>query len=339
MIELALAVLAVLLCSGLCSGAEAALLSVPTLRARQLAESGGKRAVALLRIREGMVRPIAAIVVLNNIANIVGSITVGTMAARILGSQWIGLFSGVLTLLVIIAAEIIPKTLGFRYAEQVGLWASRPLLWITGLLTPLLWMIEQITAMVVPAGERRTTNEEEIKLLARMGAREGDLETTESEIVERAFNLHDQTASDIMTPRVAMTFLHADRTLAEVKDAVLNSQHSRIITIGQDVDDVKGVVLKDELLQALVLGQESDTVESLDQDVAFIPESMRTDVLLKRFLGTRQQLMVVVDEFGGVAGVVSLEDVLETITGEIVDETDRVVDLARSARSVAPRGV
>jgi len=336
MIELALAVLAVLVCSGLCSGAEAALFSVTPVQARQLAEGGGRRARALLSVRESMVRPIAAIVVLNNVANIIGSIAVGAMASRVLGDEWIGVFSGVLTFLVIIASEIIPKTLGERHAERLGLWVAEPVVWATRALTPLLWSIEHITARLVPAAQGPTTNEEEIKLMARIGAQEGVLETTESEIVERAFLLHDQTASDIMTPRVAMTFLHADPSLAEVRDSILNSQHSRIVVIGQDVDDVKGVVLKDAILKALVLGEDSGPVSGLAQDVAFIPESVRADALLKRFLSTRQHLMVVVDEFGGTAGVVTLEDVLETITGEIVDETDRVVDLARSARTMPP---
>ncbi len=330
-------VLLVLLSSGLCSGSEAALFSVPLVRARQLAEDGRRGGKALLSVRENMGRPIATIVVLNNIANIVGSIAVGAMAAQVLGNQWIGLFSGVLTFMVILFAEIIPKTLGERHCERFGLVLAPPVLWITRLLTPLVWAIEKITALVVRGDTGPTTNEGEIKLLARIGKQEGVLEETESEIVERAFHLNDQLASDIMTPRVALTYLKGERTLEASRDRLLSSQHSRLVVIGDDMDDVLGVALKDELLCALVEGRGETPVRELMRKARYVPDRTRGDALLQHFLSSRDHLAIVADEFGGVAGVVTLEDVLETITGEIVDETDLVVDLQAAARSTAPR--
>lgn len=287
----------------------------------------------MLGVRESMGRPIAAIVVLNNIANIVGSIATGAIAARVLGSQWVGVFSAVLTLLVILGAEILPKTLGERHAEGVGLAMARPVLAVTWFLTPLLWLIERMTSGLVRQQTAPITDEGEIKLLARIGAEEGVFEETESRIVERAFHLHDQIAADVMTPRVAITSLGGEHTLEASKGAIVDSEHSRIVVLGDSVDDVVGIALKGDLLAALVHGDGGSAVADHVRPATFVHAKMRCDALLRKFLSAKTHLAVVVDEFGGVAGVVTLEDVLETITGEIMDETDTVADLRQAAKS------
>lgn len=330
--HLFLTVAAVLVASALCSGSEAALFSVSAIRVRQLAQSNSPAALALLRIQENMSRPIATIVILNNIANIVGSIMVGRIAAQVLGDQWLGIFSGVLTFLVILFAEIVPKTLGERYAERISLLVARPVLALAFLLGPLIGLIELLTTPLTKGDNRPITNEAEIALLATLGRRAGVIEEDESEMILRIFKLNDLTAGDLMTPRVRMSYLRQDDTLASVQEAVMGSQHSRLVVIGDSVDDVVGVAYKDELLAALVRGEGERRVGELVHPIQFLPESVRADNLLRHFQGSRQHLAVVVDEFGGVAGVVSLEDVLEVITGEIVDETDQVVDLQEQAR-------
>jgi CBS domain containing-hemolysin-like protein len=135
-----------------------------------------------------------------------------------------------------------------------------------------------------------------------------------------------------MTPRVSLTYLHGDETLAETSDYIINSPHSRILVIGDSIDDVIGVVLKNELLIAIIEGRTDQIIASLVNEVRFVPESVKADRLLVIFRMTRRHLAVVLDEFGGVAGVVTLEDVLEVLTGEIVDETDLVVDMQEWAR-------
>ena len=332
MFKLASIVLIVLCGSAICSSSEAALFSVSPIKARQLAQSRNPSALALLAIREKMNRPIATLVILNNVFNIVGSIVIGSTAATLLGDTWLGLFSAFLTFLIIIFGEIIPKTLGERYAESLALLIAVPVTGLTLLFTPLVWMMEKVTAPFTQGKKQPTTNEAEIQLLANIGREEGIIEDDEAEMIQGVFRLNDLTAVDVMTPRVAVTYLHGDLTLAECKQKILGSQHTRLIVVEDSIDKVIGVALKDELLSAMIEGKNTQKVATLTREVRFVPEMVRADKLLKAFQENREHLMVVVDEYGGVAGVVTLEDVLEVLTGEIVDETDRIVDLQEIAR-------
>jgi CBS domain containing-hemolysin-like protein len=331
MFELIGAVLLVLVSSALCSGTEAALFSLPLVKAKQLAEDevpGGK---VLLEIQENLSRPIATIVVLNNIANIVGSIAIGSIAAEVLGSRWLGLFSAALTFMVIIFAEIVPKTVGERYAEVWSLRVARPLNALVLLMTPVVWLVEKLTPRL-EADEEPTTNEAEIRMLTRIARQEGAIEGDEGDMIQRVFAMNDQRAQDIMTPRVNITWLPFDVVLDDVKDEVLGSEHSRMVVIGETVDEVRGIVLRAELLKALVEDRGQEQMECFLRAPRFVSQDARADKLLETFRSARDHLMIVADDYGGVAGVVSLEDVLEVLTGEIVDETDTVADLAEEAR-------
>jgi len=332
MFNLAIIVLIILFGSAICSSSEAALFSVSPIKVRQLAQSKNPSALALLAIRQKMNRPIATLVILNNVFNIIGSIVIGSTAATLLGDAWLGLFSAFLTFLIIIFGEIIPKTLGERYAERLSLLIALPLTWLTFLFTPLVWMMEKVTAPLTQGNKQPTTNEAEIQLLANIGREEGIIEDDEADMIQGVFRLNDLTAVDLMTPRVALTYLEGGLTLAEYKQKILASQHTRVIVVEDSIDQVIGVALKDELLSAMIEGNNTQKVATLTREARFVPEMVRADKLLKAFQENREHLMVVVDEYGGVAGVVTLEDVLEVLTGEIVDETDRIVDLQEIAR-------
>ncbi len=332
MIQLITVIFIVLLSSALCSGTEAALLSVPLVKARQLAQSHKQAGKALLTIRENIGRPIATIVILNNIANIVGSIVVGSIATKMLGSQWLGVVTGTLTFLVILFSEIIPKTVGERYAEKISLWTAQPVLALTYALTPLLWLTEKVTSPLTKGDVSPTTNETEITFLTKIGQQEGIIEKDESEMIQLVFKLNDVTAADLMSPRIVMTHLPGNLTLAEAKESAMASQHSRIVITGESVDDVVGVALKNELLIAIIEQKDDQLIADLAHEALLVPDTIRSNALLKIFQQSRQHLAVVIDEFGGVSGVISLEDVLETLTGEIVDETDEVVDMQEAAR-------
>jgi CBS domain containing-hemolysin-like protein len=233
---------------------------------------------------------------------------------------------------VILFSEIIPKTLGDRYSDQIALVIARPVAGLTRILTPLIWCIEKITNPLTAGGNSFTTDEAEIKLLAKMGQEAGTIEDDEFEMIRKIFNLNDITAADLMTPRVVMTYLKGDLTLAEAKEDILTSPHSRIIVIEETPDQVIGVALKNELLGAIIEGKLDRSISNFAHKVHFVLGRKRANQLLSIFQQTRQHLTVVVDEYGGVSGVVTLEDVLEVLTGQLVDETDTIVDLQEFAR-------
>jgi len=332
MIQLILAVLGVILGSATCSASEVALLSVSIIKVRQLASTNKRSAKVLLAIKEKINRPIATIVVINNIFNIVGSIIVGSIATKVLGDRWLGVFSGILTFLIIIFGEIIPKTLGERNAEKLSLFIAIPLTQITFLLTPVVWAIEKATAPIIKGKRGPTTNEAEIQLLTRIGRQEGIIEDDEAEMIQRVFRLNDMNAVNLMTPRTAITYLRGDLALSQAQDKIISSPHTRIIVIGESIDDIIGFALKDDLLIAIIEGKGDRQIADLNRQVRFVPETIRADKLLQGFLANREHLVVVLDEFGGVSGIVTLEDVLEVVTGEIVDETDLIIDLQEIAR-------
>ncbi len=333
MLAIVVAVIIVILGSAFCSATETALLSISPIRVRQLAQSKKPATLALAGIRNKINRPIATIVILNNIFNIVGSIVIGTLTSE----RWLGLVSGVLTFLIIIFAEIFPKTLGQRYAEQFCLVVAIPVKFLTVIFTPLVWILERITSPLTKGNTIPTTNEAEIKFLTNIGYQEGVIEDDEAEMIQRVFQLNDLTAADLMTPRIIITYLKGDLTLAECQTEIVKSQHTRILVIDDAIDNVTGLVLKDQLLTTMINGDNEQKIADLVRQVRFVPESIRADKLLKVFQETREHLAVVLDEYGGVAGVVTLEDVLEVLTGEIVDETDRSVDLQEIARKKRSR--
>ncbi|MGB3509355.1 MAG: hemolysin family protein [Microcoleaceae cyanobacterium] len=332
MLKLFIVVLIILIGSAFCSATETALLSVSPIKVQQLAQSKKPAALALWGIRKKINRPIATVVIINNIFNIVGSILIGNIAASVLGNTWLGVFSAILTFLVIVFGEIIPKTLGERYAIKYALSIALPVQGLTFIFTPIVWLMEKITSPFTKGKKLPTTNEAEIMFLTRIGYQEGVIEGDEAEMIRRVFRLNDKIAANIMTPRIATTYLWANSTLAEVKEEIIASQHSRIVVIEDSIDDVVGVALKYELLQGMIEGKEHQKIADVMREVRFIPDTLKVDQLLKEFQKYRQHLMVVLDEYGGTSGVVTLEDVLEELTGEIVDETDRSVDLQIVAR-------
>ncbi|MDJ0843015.1 hemolysin family protein [Crocosphaera sp.] len=332
MLNIIFVVLIVLAGSAICACAETALFSISRVRVKQLAQSKKPAAVVLQSIRSKMNRPIATIVILNNIFNIVGSIVIGSLAANVLGDAWLGLFSSVLTFLIIVCGEIVPKTIGERYSEPIALVVAIPVQFLTVIFTPLVWLMEQITSPFTQRKKLPTTNEAEIRFLTMIGYKEGVIEDDEAEMIQRVFQLNDLTAAELMTPRVIVTFLQGNSTLVESQDDIIASEHTRILVIEESIDQVIGYCLKDELLAAIIRGKGNQPINQLLRQVHYVPETIKADKLLKTFQDTCEHLMVVLDEYGGVSGVVTLEDVLEILTGEIVDETDRIIDLQEIAR-------
>lgn len=336
MLELLAAIGILLVASALCSGTEAAIFSLPLSKARQLAENGSLGRL-VCSIRENPARAISALVIFNNIANIVGTYIVARMATSALSEEWQTWLPFVLTALVILVSEILPKAIGERYCARVVSIFAYPI-WVTTIvLSPLVWLVELFLRLFVPGTTRTiTTSESEIRALVKIGQQEGVIEVDESRLLARVFELNDKRAVDIMTPRTALTWLPAQSTLKESKLRIATSQHSRIVVTGETIDDPKGIVLKSKVLEVLVTGEDEEIIlESLIEPVATFPEEAQADNLLEHFQNSHSHLAFVMDEYGGLAGIVTLEDVLEVLTGEIVDETDVCEDMQQIALTYA----
>lgn len=322
MIELVLSVLVLLVFSAFASSTEVALFSVPYGQVLHAVSEKKRGAAALKEIKDNMARPIMAIVIINNISNIIGSIVVGALAAGVFGSQWMGAFSAALTFLVIVFAEIIPKTLGERFAQPLAIRMALPIRYITRMMLPLIWTIELITRPFSGRDSSQGTSEEEIRALTRLGQQTGAIDAKESELIHRVFLLNDVTAWDIMTPLSQVDTIDGRLTLGEIRDQLMTLTHTRLPVHAGSLNTFTGVVHLRDMLQALSNDRDSLLVQDLAKPPSFIPEMVAGDDLLRHFQTQKQHLAIVVDPFGTVLGILTLEDVLEQLVGDIVDETD-----------------
>jgi len=322
MIELALSVFVLLVSSALASGTEVALFSVPYGQVLHAVSEKRRGASALKGIKDSMARPIMAIVIVNNVSNIVGTIIVGALAARVFDSTWLGLFSAALTFMVIVFAEIIPKTVGERFAPAIAMNMAVPVLYATRIMLPLIWIIELLTRPFAGKDSGQVTSEAEIRALTQLGQQTGAIEADEHDLIQRVFSLNDVTARDIMTPLSRVDALDGRLTLGEISHQLMTLTHTRLPVHPGSLNKVTGVVHLRDLLQALSNDKDSLLVQSLAKEPSFIPEMAAGDDLLRHFQRQKQHLAIVVDAFGTVLGILTLEDVLEELVGDIVDETD-----------------
>ena len=334
MTTLIIAVILVILISAICSSTEAALFSVPIIKVRKMAEDEMQskttklRIAALISIREKMNRPISMLVILNNITNMGGTTLVTLLAIKLFESFWVGILSGILTLAVIAFAEIIPMTIGDKHSLKISLIAARPVLFLTRLTTPLIWIIEGLASPFHEKdGQTLPTDEQEIHYMTHIGDEENVIEADELEMINGVFQLNDVTARQLMTPRISLTCIEGDASIQTVIDEVIESQHSRIVVIGESRDEILGVVLKTRLLTAMIKGKGDEKI----RDHGYLPVEVHhnntADDILPIFQKSHQHLAIVRDEFGGVDGVITLEDIIEELTGEIIDETDTDEDM------------
>lgn len=322
--------IAVLLGSALFSSIEAALFSVSIGKAMSFVEQGKKGSKAFLKIRENISRPITVIVVCNNVINIAGSIFIGFLVTEQLGSAWLGFTSALFTFLIIIFGEIIPKNIGGNYAEKISLAVARPLLFLTRVFTPIVWFFEQITSRVNV--EQNIASEEEIKILSHLGHLEGSIERDEKEMIQNVFRLNDLRARDIMTPRSMMVTFSSHSKIGDIKEKIFDCVQSRIPIYDKDVNDIIGLCFLKEMLIALGKDETDRMVSEFSYEILSISSKIRVDYLLSLFQKKKTHLAIVRDQYGTILGLVTLEDVLEQLVGEIVDETDEIEDLQEQAK-------
>lgn len=333
MTTLIILALAVVIGSGLFSGIEAALFSVPHSRVLLLKEQKKPGAEALASIKENPQKAIIIIVIANNIVNIVGSIFVGVFATNVLGDAMIGIVSAVLTFLIIVFGEILPKTIGENNAEKIGLLVAKPLAIAIKIFKPLVWLLEQLTKRFNIT--RKMVSEAELHMLSELGHLEGSIEEDERDLIQKVFTLNDLTAYDIMTPRTKIVGFQRNAVIGDIRNEIYELSNSRVPIYDDSLDNLIGLSYRKNILIALAKDEDNRIMESFMQEVMYVSEDIRVDDLLQLFLQRREQLAIVKDEFEGTSGLITLEDILEELVGEIVDEDDEVVDTRIEAKREA----
>ncbi len=322
-----------ILFSFLCSVAEAVLLSVSPSFIARLREQEDPLAERLQRIKSSIDRSLAAILTLNTIAHTVGAGGAGAEAAAYFGDRWVGLSMAVLTLLILFLSEIVPKTLGAVYWRRL---AGPTAAFVRGLvvcLYPLIWVSEQLTKLITGGSSAHAFSREEFTALAEVGVERGQIDAEESRIVRNLFHFRDLQVKEIMTPRTVVFSLQRDLTIDEALAEDPDPPFSRIPIYGENRDDVQAFVLKVDLMREKLAGRGGTPLRELGREVQLVTETTSLEVVFERVLQGQIHVMLVLDEFGSLAGLVTLEDVVETLLGaEIVDESDQVDDLRELAR-------
>ncbi len=333
MLELTLIVGLVLATSAACSLFEAVLYSVPVSHVESLARAGRTSGLVLKRLRANVDRPIAAILILNTIANTGGAAVAGAVATRVFGSAWLGTFSAAFTLAILMFSETIPKTAGVVYGKRLAPIIASPLQLLVWVLSPFIWLTRLVTQLITSDQQPHRVSDDELLMMVRLGMRSGDFKPHEALVIENILSLETKKARDVMTPRTVVFALEANSKVGEAKRDEQLLGHSRVPVYAKDFDEIVGIVHRRDVLAAIGQDRFGTTIKELMRPVHFVVDSAPLDRLLRTFLERRQHLVVVIDEFGGFAGVVTLEDVLEEILGrEIVDEFDSVADLREVAR-------
>jgi CBS domain containing-hemolysin-like protein len=333
----------VLVCAFLASLIESAFLALPTTRAKAMAESSNAMERRAGKLRLDFAKPLATLVVVNNTANISGSMFAGYFAENYFENLGLGdgvrtamaVFTGALTLVIIIACEIVPKTIGENHAPTVAKFASWPVWATQAVLTPVVWLANFAQRPFQRVGPH-PTSEQDIADLASIGHEQGAIAEHEEDMIHRVLKLNDITAEQIMTPRVEMIALRAHQTLDEAAEQLANINRSLIPVYGQNRDEV--VAILDRMDALLALAKDKGKLSLDDPSVSFkpfyVPRSIPADKLLVKFQRRTEHMAIVVGDQGETIGLVTLEDVIEEIVGEIYDEED--IGTGNGIQRVAP---
>ena len=325
--------------SFLCSILEAVVLSIPNTQVAVWQKDGNRRGDLWSKLKaDDAVKPLTAILTLNTIAHTMGAAGVGSEVQKQFGNEYLTVASIILTLAVLFLSEIIPKTLGTAYWKQLSLITGIILNAITILLVfiiaPIQWMKK-----ILPSADGQLVTRDDLAALADLGEEEGALMQDEETVILNLLRLREISVTEVMTPRVVVTALQQTMTIKEVLDEYPVLRFSRMPVYDESIDEIQGVVIRSELLVAASRDEWDRTIDSFMKPVEFLSTTQNVDNALDLFLERRQQFAVVQDEFGGTSGILTMEDVLETLLGEeIVDELDEVDDMRELAREQAALG-
>jgi len=320
--------------SFLCSLLEASLLSLPPSYTSLLVQRGSKAGTILQTMKSNIDRPLAAILTLNTVAHTVGAAGVGGQVAAIFGRAWLGPASAVLTFLILILSEIVPKTLGAVAYKRLARFTAYTVQWMIWLLWPLVQLCMAVSYWVGGSTKQQALTREEVANLARLGYNEGALHPDEYRLVQNLLTLRRIRVKDVMTPRNVSYMLPADTTVGDVMTGAQPPRFARIPIYEKEPDELIGVVPRYELVRYYHANELATTMRALAQPIVAVPETATIADALQQFSDRQQQLFQVVDEYGGTAGIITFEDAIESLLGvEIVDETDPVPDMQDLAKA------
>tara|TARA_B100001029_G_scaffold145280_1_gene125541 strand:+ start:662 stop:1639 length:978 start_codon:yes stop_codon:yes gene_type:complete len=314
---LILLILVILIGSACCSGAEAAFLAVNSMRILELATKQKPKSSAnqLLKLRRHLGRTLTVITITNNGFNIIGSIILGFYGSLVINDNFgLTLFSISFYVLVVLIGEVLPKALGTRFSLQVAILSVPILRMLNILMRPFLILIEKLFP-VITAENEISTDEEEIRQMAKIGSQKGLIEADEAAMISKVFQLNDLKAKDLMIPRVAAPSINGSEELATVSETIILNDAPWWVVLGDKVDKIQGIAKRERLLTAIIKGEEKILVSEISDPVDYIPEMIKIDKLLTTFDKDNKGVKVVVDEFGGFVGLIGAEAVLSVLAG------------------------
>lgn len=323
--------------SFLCSILEAVLLSTPMSFISMKENEGNKTATLMKRYKNNVDRPVGAILSLNTIAHTIGSAGVGAESIKIFGEEYFGLISAILTLLILVLSEIIPKTIGASYWRSLAMISTKIIRVLIFITYPLVLLSEVITKIFTPKNHQVSVSREEVSAMVDVGTTEGIFRESESKIIKSCIHLAGVKAREIMTPSIVVETANTNLTIKEFYDQQ-TWNFSRIPVYDTNKDYIVGYVLKDMVLKALSDDKFDTKLSDMVRSILSFNEDDSVYQIWEKMLEKREHISIIVDEYGCLRGVVSMEDIIETMTGvEIVDEDDVAVDMQAFAKEKSRR--
>lgn len=318
--------------SALCSVLEATLLSTPLSYITGLEDQGVKGAKRLKKLKQNTERPIAAILCINTIANTVGASLVGSLVMKVYGNTLVGVFSAIFTLLILVFSEIFPKTIGSTYWRRLAIPASGIINVMIFIVFPIVWVMEKLTKFISDNADQVSVSREDISAMVSVATEEEVIEKDEKKMIQNLLKLDEITAHEIMTPSVVVEMASGNMTAKELYDKDL--VHSRIPVCDEENDDyIIGYVLRQTILEKMAEDKFDAKLKEIARPILSFQENESVGTIWEKLLEKKEHISIIIDEYGTFRGIVTLEDVIETMLGkEIVDETDEVVDMQELAK-------
>ncbi len=310
-------IIIILVGSACCSGAEAAFLAVNSIRILEVATKQKPTSYAnqLLRLKKHLGRTLTVITITNNGFNIIGSLILGVYGALVINNNFgLTIFTIGFYILVVLLGEVLPKAIGTRFSLQVAIFSVPILRTLNILMKPFLILIEKLFPVITEENEI-STDEEEIRQMAKIGSQKGFIEADEAAMISKVFQLNDLKARDLMIPRVSAPSIDGSEMLSNISDLLISNNSPWWVVLGDKVDKIQGVAKRELLLTALLKGNNSKLVSELCDPVEYIPEMIKIDKLLTTFDKDKKGVKVVVDEFGGFVGLIGSEAILSVLAG------------------------